>query len=203
VSQFLPERPEEKAKTPARGPDAYLSLQERAFLSRMLDHPEELPDKFKAWLLDYVAVNIPMIPISQIQGFTGFTAKSADPVLAIESTTATTYGDLATVGPTLTGIGDGEYIILFGCKANGGTTGGGAIIFGRMALEINGTAAADNDSCQSDSDRGIAGMSIMRAVVKTLDNGGNNTITAKYRSTDSSVSCSFGNRWLTALKVGN
>jgi hypothetical protein len=136
-------------------------------------------------------------PASQISGFQQFLAQSAPSVLTIESTTVTTYGDLATVGPSLTGLSDGNYIVLFGCRANGA-----AADSARMSISVNGTAASDSDDCQSDSQNLIAGMSVMRAVPKRLNAGGNNTIVAKYRS-QVGANVSFGNRWLTAIRWAN
>lgn len=53
---------------PRKGPEAYLDLAERQNLTRMLSYPEDLPPKFKAWLLDYIAVNAHGIPASAITG---------------------------------------------------------------------------------------------------------------------------------------
>lgn len=56
-------------KVPDKGPEAFLGPEERKFLGRMLSYPEDIPPKFKEWMSDYLAVNIPQIPISQISGF--------------------------------------------------------------------------------------------------------------------------------------
>jgi hypothetical protein len=53
---------------PRKGPEAYLDFQERQNLARMLSYPEDLPPKFKAWLLDFIAVNANGIPASAITG---------------------------------------------------------------------------------------------------------------------------------------
>ena len=67
-----------------KGLDSFLSQEERAALQRMLGFPEDIPAAFQSWLLDFVAVNIPQIPISQISGF----PKSRSLELIISSTLA-------------------------------------------------------------------------------------------------------------------
>jgi hypothetical protein len=68
MSDFMPDtKPQEREST--KGPEAYLSPDERKALQRSLSFPEDLPPKFKSWLIDFLAVNVPQIPISQIVGF--------------------------------------------------------------------------------------------------------------------------------------
>ena len=70
MSQFLPDQmPQTEQRQETKGPESYLSLEERKALQRSLSFPEDLPPKFKSWLIDFIAVNIPQIPISQIVGF--------------------------------------------------------------------------------------------------------------------------------------
>lgn len=52
-----------------KGPEAFLSGEERKQLGRMLGFPEDIPTKFKSWMQDYLSVNFPQIPITQISGF--------------------------------------------------------------------------------------------------------------------------------------
>lgn len=56
----------------SKGPESYLSADERKALQRSLSFPEDLPSKFKSWILDFVAVNIPQIPFGQIAGVPSF-----------------------------------------------------------------------------------------------------------------------------------
>lgn len=203
MSQFLPapiEQPKQQAVVPAKGPEDFLSLDERQFLQRILNYPEDLPSKFRSWLVDFIAVNIPMIPISQIVGFTQFQARS-ETVTGSQSCTNTNYGNLATPGPTLTGISDGAYLIWFGFK-----TDQDADCQAFMSLSINGSAASDTDACQTGVD-GLAGdqvrASISRAVSKSLKNSNNNTIQAKYKAVQGNGSWpSIANRWIIALRIG-
>jgi hypothetical protein len=139
-------------------------------------------------------------PVSNIVGFQQFAAINATPVLTIESTASTTYTDLATTGPTLTGIANGNFLVLFGCRADPG----GSTSAARMSISPNGAAASDNNSCSSDSQNLIAGMSIMRAftVQLTTTAAGGNTLQAKYRVTGATTG-NFGQRWLVALRYAN
>lgn len=68
MSSFMPEEKEEKVKLPPKGTEDYLTPEERKFLQRMLSFPEDLPPKFKAWLIDHEAVDGAQIPASRIVG---------------------------------------------------------------------------------------------------------------------------------------
>lgn len=70
MSQFLPDGFEQPkpTKTPEQGPESYLTPDERKFWQRGLGFPEDFPPRFKSWLIDFMAVNIPQIPISQVTG---------------------------------------------------------------------------------------------------------------------------------------
>jgi hypothetical protein len=76
LSQFLPEQSQKVSDS--KGPEAYLSSEERKALQRSLSFPEDLPPKFRSWLIDFIAVNIPQIPISQIVGAQQFGFKLLD-----------------------------------------------------------------------------------------------------------------------------
>lgn len=52
-----------------KGPEAFLSNDERKQVGRYLGFPEDFPAKYKSWLTDYLSVNFPQIPITQISGF--------------------------------------------------------------------------------------------------------------------------------------
>ena len=68
MSQFMPDSGGQSKDSSKAGPEAYLSPDERKALQRSLSFPEDLPPRFKSWLIDFIAVNIPQIPISQIVG---------------------------------------------------------------------------------------------------------------------------------------
>lgn len=200
MSQFLPEQFKEqetkKPTTPEQGPESYLSPEERKFWKRYTSFFEEVHPDFLSNLLDYVAVNIPQIPASQIVGFTQFLGTPIAQVFTGESTTSTTFTDLATVGPQLTSVGSGRFLFFFGCQAQTTAASGVAI----MSLSTNGAAATDDDSLVAGSDAGTINATSMRAIEVVLTEP-NNTITCKYRS-NNGTSVSFTRRWLIGLRIG-
>lgn len=77
MSSFAdPSKAAETAQQQSKGPEAYLSAQEREAVSRLLRFDEEFPKEFKSWLTDYLSVNFPEIPITQISGFEKYLYKS-------------------------------------------------------------------------------------------------------------------------------
>lgn len=192
---------EETKQQQQKGPEAFLSPDERKQLKRLLSKPEEFPREFGSWIAEYIAVNGLEIPVSQIRGFNQFQARSARITGGYQGTASTAYGNLATAGPELTGLGDGQWIFWFGADIEQDYDARAY-----MAISVNGASATDTDSCHMGIDGTASGGtdirgSITTAVFKTLDNGGNNTVTAKYRAAVGS--CNFDNRWIIGLRVGN
>ena len=63
--------PQDKVETQQqqqKGPEAFLSIEERKMLQRILSFPEELPQKFASWIVEYMKVNAEEIPASAIVG---------------------------------------------------------------------------------------------------------------------------------------
>lgn len=160
----------------------------------ILSDPMNLPSTFwdystRKWLRD-----APVFPISQVFGFTQFTVMAAPPVVTSEATSSTAYVDLATVGPTLTGVPDGNYLIAYGALMQNSVSGAGSA----MSIQVNGTTAADADWAQTQTNVLV---SVMRLTTKALSNNGSSTITAKYRA--GSNTATFRDRWMIALKYSN
>lgn len=205
MSIFLPEDSQGQPQdgvvsiTPAspQTTQADVALMQRVFQAAA-ENPLMLPADFMSYVLDYVQTSRLIVPIGQVFGFSQFTANIATPVSTLESTTSTTFGALTTAGPSLSGVGDGKYLILFGCEADIATSGQQAL----MGISVNGStpASANGDACAGASTTAVSGVSI--ATAKTLSNAGSNTITAQYASSGGS-SASFRNRWLIALKFAN
>jgi len=160
-----------------------------------LAHPLEFPPEFKQWLADYVALQVPKFPISQVFGFQLQRVRTAT-VDTEQSTASTSYTDLATAGPTLSNLANGFYIIIFGADMQ--TTGGSAANV-LMSPAINGATPSDNDSSQAKTAFPNE-TSYMRIIMVHLDTpGGLNEIIMKYRTTTGTAS--YGFRFLHALKV--
>jgi hypothetical protein len=94
-------------------------------------------------------------------------------------------------------LGDGNYLFFFGAGMNLASVGAGQRA--RMSIQINADAVDDDIACVVESTLVVPGTI---AAVKRLSGGGNNTVTAKYRSGDG-TSSTFRVRWLIALKIGN
>lgn len=155
-------------------------------------HALRLPKDTISYLVERMALDALQIPVSQLSGFSGFTARAAL-VAAEQTTTSTTYVDLTTVGPQLTGLADGYYLVVWGAQQKISLAGDIAV----MAISYNG-AAADNDyQSRADNVNNVA--SRMAFNTQTLSNGNNNSILAKYR-TGSGNTGTFGARTLLALK---
>lgn len=162
-----------------------------AVSSLLKDFSAEALGQLRTWLEQ----NPPAVPITSILGFSQFTANVATDVATQETTTSTTYTDLATVGPSLSNLPDGKYLLLYGCMAKTDAAGNGVY----MSVQVNATAASDSDVAYSESGNFI---SVMRATAKTFSNGGNNSVTVKYKST-AAHTATFLNRWLIALRYAN
>lgn len=191
---------QETALQAEKGVDSFLSSEERAQVQRFLNFPEEFPKVFKSWLLDFIAVNGLAIPISQISGFSQFTARSSE-VFATESVTGASYGNIASVGPTLSGLSDGQWIFWYGLYSDSD-----ADVQVAASLSFNGVTATDADGIRGGVD-GLVGdqtrISIMRGVFKILTNGGSNEVQMKYKKIAGASNPTVGTRWLIGLKTGN
>lgn len=93
MSSFLPESAGDKAVTSS---DQSLTDGDKALLKRVFGKPQVIPSAFWSYLVDYISVNQPPIPLSQIFGF-----KKA---FAVASTVAE-LGTPTSVSQTLLRIG--------------------------------------------------------------------------------------------------
>lgn len=157
----------------------------------IFDFSTEALGQLRTWLEQ----NPPSIPVTQILGFSQFTAQSAPTIETNEATASTSYVDLATVGPQLTGLPDGKYVILFGCLSSTSVPGFGA----GMSVQVNSTTPTTPEtlvSLVSSLTPGAFGLA------KTLNGGGNNTLTAKY-ATGGGATATYQRRWMLALRYSN
>jgi hypothetical protein len=163
----------------------------------IFDFSTEALGELRTWLEQ----NPPAVTISSIIGFDQFTANVATDVGTNETTTSSTYVDLATVGPSLSGIPDGKYLVMFGFTGKWTVAQTGQV----MSVAMNGAAASDADACfVTPTTTGGAGTeaSTMRVVAKTLSSG-SNSIVSKYRATQAGNTANFEFRWLVALRYAN
>ena len=173
-----------------------LSPEERELVKKLLGSPLDFPSKFLDWVIKYIENNPPVLPISQIFGFTQFVA-TFEQVPAADSTTSTTYADLSGgANPELTELPKGRYLLLYGASLS--NSAGAAENY--VSVSVNGAAASDNDSGLFGS-TGTTQASVVGATVKDLDQD-SNTVTVKYRQSGG-ITMTARRRWLIALKIAN
>jgi hypothetical protein len=182
-----------------KGPEAYLSQEERQQLQRFLKFPEEFPREFGAWLEDYISTNA-VLQRSQVQGLNQFSGAYIAPTInTSQFTTSATYVDLGTVGPQLTGLADGTWLVTYGANIfnNGGTPSAGVY----MNVQANDTAIANDDNAIATNLNASSGSAFQtRTIVMELANSNNNTLTAKYRA-DSGGACVVSKRQMFAQRI--
>jgi len=168
-------------------PDA-LDQAGRDQLDRLLSGTIFFPDGFKTWVTDWFATNVPLIPYTHFLGARLNIARSGDFIATDESTASATYANLSTIGPSISGIADGDYLVMFGAFS----TGQGSV----CSREINGAAADDAFGIwQNESAAALA-----RGDIVSLKNNNNSSIVLKYRK-DGGGSANFSNRWLVIIRI--
>lgn len=178
---------------------ADLSKEDRDRISQRLGAPIHFPPEFKTWLLDYIAVNIPVLPISHFLGYVSTKAYS-NLVETVENTDSGSYTDMATVGPQLS-LPRGRYLLLYGATLAAVSSPGANA--GKMSPSINGGAASDDDSVDVFTFNGT-NMNGSFAIVKDLTTVETNTLVMRYKK-DSGVSAgqpTWGMRWFSAIRFG-
>lgn len=192
-----------------------LTPEELDVLRKVFSSPLDVPQEWKAWLVSWLEANPPVLPISQIIGYTDFTdqiAASRDAaiaaataaqvtatvatVLSAQNTTSATYTDMTTAGPEITGLVDGQYIIFHGCSLV--TSIANAESY--QSISVNGAAASDNDAVTA----GVTSRaSVFTAVSVTLNAGGtSNSVKCVYR-VDGGATLTAAKRKLIAAKYAN
>lgn len=171
---------------PSEPQDGPLDEQTRDFMRRLLANPIEFPDEFKRWVGDYFATNVPLIPYGNLLGARVNIAKSGDYISTQEGPATTAYGDLSTVGPSVTGLADGVYVVLWGAVTGGGEHEG------YMGISVNGDTPQNAESAGSQFDQNIAHGRLI-----TVKNDHNTSMVCKYKGTQQT----WGQRWLAVIRV--
>jgi hypothetical protein len=177
---------------------ASLPGQKPVITSLMKDFTAEALEQLRFWLEQ----NPPAVPIQQVLGFSQFLAQRVF-VSAFETTTSTSFTNLTTAGPSITGLSDGKYLIITSALINVGPTGADAVAF--MAPSANGAAADETQGAlmENSTTSGHPRATLFGATLMTLNAGGNNTVTAKYKTSLASTYGGFQYRSLIALKYAN
>ncbi|MDH4104263.1 MAG: hypothetical protein OEV29_12925 [Thermoleophilia bacterium] len=176
---------------------SYLSEEDRVFMQKVLAHPIHYPDKFESWLTDFLAQNIPKLPISQVFGFKVDKLTVATEITAAETTSSTTYTNLTTEGPLLSNLSNGYYMVFHGCRISalsGATT---AATRGFQSLSLNGSTPVDADAAAGRFNP------IFRSTLVRLTNNDVNEIKAQYKFLGPGTDVTFERRYLAVMRVVN
>lgn len=166
------------------------SPEDKELLQRLLFRPMLLPPDFKSWLYKFASTDAAP-HFQELLGTRSRRWRVATPVLPLEFTSSTTYTDLATVGPQLTGLENGTYMVVFGFYTQGGSSGSR---YGRA--EYNDQTTLPGPSPEVDII--TEGQAVMFHLVE-LKHQNNNKIKVRYRVPTSNAG--FSTRWLHAVQV--
>ncbi|AZM47800.1 hypothetical protein DMB38_20200 [Streptomyces sp. WAC 06738] len=118
------------------------------------------------------------------------------------TTTSTTYVTDSN-GPSFTFVspGSGQVVIVFGCFAQAGNTTARCLM--SCKVTSGSTILADGDDNRSAENQGQDNGSFSNSrTVTGLTPGSTYTVTALYRTDDSSQSASFDNKWIVVYPIG-
>lgn len=168
-----------------------------ALMQRVLNaaaaNPLMIPPDLMSYILDYIQTSRLSIPIGQVFGFSQFTAQFDLVGTTAESTASGSYVDLATVGPTLDGLPDGRYILLYGALMDISIDTGTAY----MSPSVNGVTPSNDDAVETSS---TSFTSLMTVRPKDLRAGGSNSVVMQYAATNTGR---YVSRWILALRFAN
>lgn len=158
----------------------------------------DFSDEALQGLRNWLEINPPTLPISQIVGFSQFTANAAR-TPDESTTTSTTYADPTSgvAGPEVDSLPDGHYVCFFGASTTG-ISSDNTVTF--TTVEVNGVVPSDDLSAieaQQDLHASVSG-----AVLLDLKGGGNNTVKLVYRTT-TGTGVDIRSRWIVMLRYSN
>lgn len=178
-----------------------LAPEERENAQKLLKQPMEFPQEFKEWTRDFLAVNMPWIPISQILGYRDSRVRY-DVVNTIEEVTSAfaperQWNDLVET-PAITGLADGTYWIAWGgMMYEAGGVGNCDPL--RIGISINDATPTEWVTFWGNADQGYPGS---RAGVYTLSNNDNNKVDQQYWwSLNAGATFGFRDRWIATLRI--
>jgi hypothetical protein len=120
-------------------------------------------------------------------------------VLTFQTTTSTSYTDLATSGPAVTVTTGTKALVMFGCNM----TSTNALAVGRMDFAVSGASTrnpTDDTAFLYSNATNNAQFAGSRVVTVTGLTAGSNTFTAKYITNTGTEQ--FGNRFITVIDLG-
>ena len=158
---------------------------QREDMQRLLSKPIEFPDEFKRWMADYVATNIPMIPYSHIFGSHINLARSGTYIPTSETYAGSpTWGNLATVGPEITLLANGLYLVGFGVTSRG-----------RAGLSFDGAAPITSPDYTVYAQESVDANARMQ--LKSFTGNNEHSVRVQYQDNRA-----YSNRWLFVIRIG-
>lgn len=166
------------------------SPEDKALLDRLLSRPLILPPDFKSWLYKFASTDAAP-HFQEILGTQERRWRIADPLPDLVYLNETSFADVSPAGPTLTGLENGHYMVVFGFYTQAGSAGSRF-----CRAEYNDVTAEPSPS--DDCDIYLEGQGVMFSTVDLKSNDANK-ITLKFRVDygDAQV----GYRWLHAVQV--
>jgi hypothetical protein len=167
-------------------------------IDHLLSKPTATPNEFSTWIVNWLTANMD-ISTYQLRGLAATFFKAAPVIAATEATASATMTDLATVGPTLTGLSNGRWLAFWG--ANMGTTSSDVV--GLMGISPNGDTASDEQAAKARITAPPELVPVIYSRDYVLDGNDDNTLQAKYMRASGVAGSNprYFNRWLVAVKV--
>lgn len=164
-----------------------------------MSKPMDLPGEFKSWLTDYLAVNVPFIPVSQLLGYKGTLAQSdiaGDTADMVMSGGDRTWQDASDGdGPVISQLADGTYFVCFGVKTGRANVGSSETRYGPSVNGATPTTFATFMATDPDA-------MVWRAAVLSVAGNDNSEIRMKYWfDNNGGASAQFQHRWLTCVRI--
>lgn len=177
-----------------------LDAEGRDNIQELLRSPMTIPDEFKTWLLDWLAINIPQIPISQIEGYKNTVARGEQISTTVQLSGA--YAEhtwLELDGPQISGLGAGTYYIVWGAHFSGVVGSGGYDI--QCGPSINGADPTKFITMvYIGGEHGYPGW--RAGVFEVSGNGDNNEVHLEYKySRDGGTEAKVSHRWMHLLRI--
>lgn len=175
-----------------------LSEKERQVVTDLLGHPLDFPNRFKAWFTDYMAQNIPPLPVDHIQGYVktrGYGSQVAPGSITIGAG----WTSLGAIGPNFYGLPGGDYLMIWGMYCPNNVSSG--VIY-RMGPVIDGGGTpSESQACKVAA--GSVGSTGSRARVITVTDQG--SLEFEYRadlwSGGPGANASVNQSWANLIRV--
>ncbi len=174
-----------------------------------LDEILRSPDGEKelmSWVKDWTAAHLAVTNGSQIIGVPNLAFVEAPMVAAPGSTTSGTFVDLTNVGPTLSGMSDGNWILFWGCTIR---EIGGIDSVGQMSILPSWAGESDSQVASAQVTANSMNNAVYSRAFGTQGPAvvdptglGNNSCRARYRRQSGGGTVSFTNAWIAAVRVG-